>query len=156
GAKVELPVAQAGEQLEMTLTLTPNAENGTTAGTPETAKTAKLVNNGSGWSVEGTDALVTIKEVGGKQFAIISAEKAPNGGKLTAEIKDFAGNTANANVNNSKGEAQTGVTEATLAKGPTDETANEPEYSKARTDVPTIKAGRTEGTGTNGDQPNAG
>ncbi|MDG6411064.1 hypothetical protein, partial [Glaesserella parasuis] len=76
-----------GEQLEMTLTLTPNAENGTTAGTPETAKTAKLVNNGSGWSVEGTDALVTIKEVGGKQFAIISAEKAPNGGKLTAEIK---------------------------------------------------------------------
>ncbi|MDP0120947.1 hypothetical protein Q7381_11455, partial [Glaesserella parasuis] len=155
GAKVELPVAQAGEQLEMTLTLTPNAENGTTAGTPETAKTAKLVNSGSGWSVEGTDALVTIKEVGGKQFAIISAEKAPNGGKLTAEIKDFAGNTANANVNNSKGEAQTGVTEATLAKGPTDETAKEPDYSKDRTDVPTITAGRTEGT-SESDKPNAG
>ncbi|MDE4014659.1 hypothetical protein NUS68_02495, partial [Glaesserella parasuis] len=155
GAKVELPVAQAGEQLEMTLTLTPNAENGTTAGTPETAKTAKLVNSGSGWSVEGTDALVTIKEVGGKQFAIISAEKAPNGGKLTAEIKDFAGNTANANVNNSKGEAQTGVTEVTLAKGPTDETAKEPDYSKDRTDVPTITAGRTEGT-SESDKPNAG
>ncbi|MDG6310153.1 hypothetical protein P9Z71_07965 [Glaesserella parasuis] len=134
GAKVELPVAQAGEQLEMTLTLTPNAENGTTAGTPETAKTAKLVNNGSGWSVEGTDALVTIKEVGGKQFAIISAEKAPNGGKLTAEIKDFAGNKADAKVNNDKGELQANTTEATLSKAAGDEVVG-------RTDTPTIKAG---------------
>ncbi|WP_214645122.1 hypothetical protein [Glaesserella parasuis] len=134
GAKVELPVAQTGEQLEMTLTLTPNAENGTTAGTPETAKTAKLVNNGSGWSVEGTDALVTIKEVGGKQFAIISAEKAPNGGKLTAEIKDFAGNKADAKVNNDKGELQANTTEATLSKAAGDEVVG-------RTDPPTITAG---------------
>ncbi|MDP0377613.1 hypothetical protein Q7X32_09315 [Glaesserella parasuis] len=134
GAKVELPVAQAGEQLEMTLTLTPNAENGTTAGTPETAKTAKLVNNGSGWSVEGTDALVTIKEVGGKQFAIISAEKAPNGGKLTAEIKDFAGNKADAKVNNDKGELQANTKEATLSKAARDDVVG-------RTDPPTITAG---------------
>ncbi|MDP0472301.1 hypothetical protein Q7Y64_09405, partial [Glaesserella parasuis] len=134
GAKVELPVAQAGEQLEMTLTLTPNAENGTTAGTPETAKTAKLVNNGSGWSVEGTNELVTIKEIGGKKFAVISGEKAPNGGKLTAEIKDFAGNKADAKVNNDKGELQANTTEATLSKAAGDDVVG-------RTDTPTIKAG---------------
>ncbi|WP_420729009.1 hypothetical protein [Glaesserella parasuis] len=134
GAKVELPVAQAGEQLEMTLTLTPNAENGTTAGTPETAKTAKLVNNGSGWSVEGTNELVTIKEIGGKKFVVISGEKAPNGGKLTAEIKDFAGNKADAKVNNDKGELQANTKEATLSKAAGDDVVG-------RTDPPIITAG---------------
>ncbi|MDO9814087.1 hypothetical protein Q7492_04535 [Glaesserella parasuis] len=131
GAKVELPVAQAGEQLEMTLTLTPNAATGSTTETP---KTAKLVNSGSGWSVEGTNELVTIKEIGGKQFAIISAEKAPNGGKLTAEIKDFAGNKADAKVNNDKGELQANTKEATLSKAAGDDVVG-------RTDPPTITAG---------------
>ncbi|MFK5040163.1 hypothetical protein ACI3P4_04260 [Glaesserella parasuis] len=44
-----------------------------------------------------------------------------------------------------------------LNKGPTDATANEPEYSKVRTDVPTITAGRTEAVnGVQNDQPNSG
>ncbi|WP_214607514.1 hypothetical protein [Glaesserella parasuis] len=131
GAKVELPVAQAGEQLEMTLTLTPNAATGSTTETP---KTAKLVNSGSGWSVEGTNELVTIKEIGGKKFAVISGEKAPNGGKLTAEIKDFAGNKADAKVNNDKGELQANTKEATLSKAAGDDVVG-------RTDPPTITAG---------------
>ncbi|MDE4015514.1 hypothetical protein NUS68_07090 [Glaesserella parasuis] len=131
GAKVELPVAQAGEQLEMTLTLTPNAATGSTT---ETHKTAKLVNSGSGWSVEGTNELVTIKEIGGKKFAVISGEKAPNGGKLTAEIKDFAGNKADAKVNNDKGELQANTKEATLSKAAGDDVVG-------RTDPPTITAG---------------
>ncbi|MDO9797818.1 hypothetical protein Q7526_11710, partial [Glaesserella parasuis] len=70
--------------------------------------------------------------------------KAPLGGTISATTTDFAGNK----------QAQPETKD--LNKGPTDATANEPEYSKARTDVPTIKAGRTEGTGTNGDQPNSG
>ncbi|WP_426875686.1 hypothetical protein ACM216_09485 [Glaesserella parasuis] len=131
GAKVELPTAKEGEELEMTLTLTPNAATGSTTETP---KTAKLVNSGSGWSVEGTNELVTIKEIGGKKFAVISGEKAPNGGKLTAEIKDFAGNKADAKVNNDKGELQANTKEATLSKAAGDDVVG-------RTDPPIITAG---------------
>ncbi|MDO9901302.1 hypothetical protein Q7444_11335, partial [Glaesserella parasuis] len=74
---------------------------------------------------------------------ILSGDKVPYGGTIAATTTDFAGNKPEAVTQN-------------LNKGPTDETAKEPDYSKDRTDVPTIKAGRTEGTGTNGDQPNAG
>ncbi|MDP0318266.1 hypothetical protein Q7Z28_08900 [Glaesserella parasuis] len=134
GAKVELPVAQTGEQLEMTLTLTPNAAD-TAGGAAETPKTVKLVNNGgNGWTVDGTNDLVVIKDIDGKKFAVISGEKAPNGGKLTAEIKDFAGNKADAKVNNDKGELQANTTEATLSKAAGDDVVG-------RTDTPTIKAG---------------
>ncbi|MDG6772701.1 hypothetical protein QA338_11915, partial [Glaesserella parasuis] len=72
----------------------------------------------------------------------ISGDKAPLGGTISATTTDFAGNKPEAVTQN-------------LNKGPTDETAKEPDYSKARTDVPTIKAGRTEGT-SGDDQPNAG
>ncbi|MDP0351696.1 hypothetical protein Q7Z27_11955, partial [Glaesserella parasuis] len=84
-----------------------------------------------------------IKEINGKKVAIISGDKAPLGGTISATTTDFAGNKQDA--------AET----KELNKGPTDETAKEPDYSKARTDVPTITAGRTEGTG-DSDQPNSG
>ncbi|MDO9783954.1 hypothetical protein Q7511_11080, partial [Glaesserella parasuis] len=76
---------------------------------------------------------------------ILSGDKVPYGGTIAATTTDFAGNK----------QAQPETKD--LNKGPTDETANEPEYSKARTDVPTITAGRTEAVnGVSGDQPNAG
>ncbi|MDP0351747.1 hypothetical protein Q7Z27_12265, partial [Glaesserella parasuis] len=84
-----------------------------------------------------------IKEINGKKVAIISGDKAPLGGTISATTTDFAGNK------------QTQPETKDLNKGPTDETAKEPDYSKDRTDVPTIKAGRTEGT-SNDDQPNSG
>ncbi|WP_042906526.1 hypothetical protein [Glaesserella parasuis] len=132
GAKVELPTAKEGEELEMTLTLTPNAAD--TTGTTETPKTVKLVNNGNGWEIDGANDIVVIKEIDGKKFAVISGEKAPNGGKLTAEIKDFAGNKADAKVNNDKGELQANTKEATLSKAAGDDVVG-------RTDPPTITAG---------------
>ncbi|MDG6345814.1 hypothetical protein, partial [Glaesserella parasuis] len=148
GAKVELPTPAEGETLEVEITVTPKvagtANNGTL--TDGEAKKVTLTNTGGNWSVVGNtnSDLVTIKEINGKKVAIISGDKAPLGGTISATTTDFAGNK------------QTQEATATLAKGPTDETAKEPDYSKDRTDVPTIKAGRTEGTGTNGDQPNAG
>ncbi|MCT8557625.1 hypothetical protein KZ469_04025 [Glaesserella parasuis] len=147
GTKVELPTPAEGETLEVEITVTPKvdtANNGTL--TDGDAKKVTLTNNGGNWSVVGNtnSDLVTIKEINGKKVAIISGDKAPLGGTISATTTDFAGNK------------QTQEATATLAKGPTDETAKEPDYSKDRTDVPTIKAGRTEGTGTNSDQPNAG
>ncbi|MFK5193657.1 hypothetical protein ACI3PB_08720 [Glaesserella parasuis] len=148
GAKVELPTPAEGETLEVEITVTPKvdtANNGTL--TDGDAKKVTLTNNGGNWSVVGNtnSDLVTIKEINGKKVAIISGDKAPLGGTISATTTDFAGNKQNA--------AATG----TLNKGPTDETAKEPDYSKARTDVPTITAGRTEAVnGVSGDQPNAG
>ncbi|MDG6472332.1 hypothetical protein QAZ12_10070 [Glaesserella parasuis] len=148
GAKVELPTPAEGETLEVEITVTPKvdtANNGTL--TDGEAKKVTLTNNGGNWSVVGNtnSDLVTIKEINGKKVAIISGDKAPLGGTISATTTDFAGNK------------QTQEATATLAKGPTDATANEPEYSKARTDVPTITAGRTEAVnGVSGDQPNAG
>ncbi|MCT8823672.1 hypothetical protein KZ326_04830 [Glaesserella parasuis] len=146
GAKVELPTPAEGETLEVEITVTPKvdtANNGTL--TDGEAKKVTLTNNGGNWSVVGNtnSDLVTIKEINGKKVAIISGDKAPLGGTISATTTDFAGNK----------QAQEAT--ATLAKGPTDETAKEPDYSKDRTDVPTIKAGRTEGT-SNDDQPNSG
>ncbi|WP_426875681.1 Ig-like domain-containing protein [Glaesserella parasuis] len=146
GAKVELPTPAEGETLEVEITVTPKvdtANNGTL--TDGDAKKVTLTNNGGNWSVVGNtnSDLVTIKEINGKKVAIISGDKAPLGGTISATTTDFAGNKPEAVTQN-------------LNKGPTDETAKEPDYSKDRTDVPTIKAGRTEGTGTNSDQPNAG
>ncbi|MDG6475978.1 hypothetical protein, partial [Glaesserella parasuis] len=148
GAKVELPTPAEGETLEVEITVTPKvdtANNGTL--TDGEAKKVTLTNNGGNWSVVGNtnSDLVTIKEINGKKVAIISGDKAPLGGTISATTTDFAGNKQNA-----------AATE-TLNKGPTDETAKEPDYSKARTDVPTITAGRTEAVnGVSGDQPNAG
>ncbi|MDO9766229.1 hypothetical protein Q7523_12250, partial [Glaesserella parasuis] len=149
GAKVELPTPAEGETLEVEITVTPKvagtANNGTL--TDGDAKKVTLTNTGGNWSVVGNtnSDLVTIKEINGKKVAIISGDKAPLGGTISATTTDFAGNK------------QTQEATATLAKGPTDATANEPEYSKARTDVPTITAGRTEAVnGVSGDQPNAG
>ncbi|MCT8835811.1 hypothetical protein KZ461_01480 [Glaesserella parasuis] len=148
GAKVELPTPAEGETLEVEITVTPKvdtANNGTL--TDGDAKKVTLTNNGGNWSVVGNtnSDLVTIKEINGKKVAIISGDKAPLGGTISATTTDFAGNK------------QTQEATATLTKGPTDATANEPEYSKARTDVPTITAGRTEAVnGVSGDQPNAG
>ncbi|MDP0393836.1 Ig-like domain-containing protein, partial [Glaesserella parasuis] len=148
GAKVELPTPAEGETLEVEITVTPKVAGTDNNATPTNgeAKKVTLTNNGGNWSVVGNtnSDLVTIKEINGKKVAIISGDKAPLGGTISATTTDFAGNK------------QTQEATATLAKGPTDATANEPEYSKARTDVPTITAGRTEGTGTNSDQPNAG
>ncbi|ATW43573.1 hypothetical protein A2U20_07100 [Glaesserella parasuis D74] len=146
GAKVELPTPAEGETLEVEITVTPKvdtANNGTL--TDGDAKKVTLTNNGGNWSVVGNtnSDLVTIKEINGKKVAIISGDKAPLGGTISATTTDFAGNK------------QTQEATATLAKGPTDETAKEPDYSKARTDVPTITAGRTEGT-SESDKPNAG
>ncbi|MDO9874518.1 hypothetical protein Q7457_11570, partial [Glaesserella parasuis] len=146
GAKVELPTPAEGETLEVEITVTPKvagtANNGTL--TDGDAKKVTLTNTGGNWSVVGNtnSDLVTIKEINGKKVAIISGDKAPLGGTISATTTDFAGNKPEAVTQN-------------LNKGPTDETAKEPDYSKARTDVPTIKAGRTEGTGGD-DQPNAG
>ncbi|MDO9674764.1 hypothetical protein, partial [Glaesserella parasuis] len=148
GAKVELPTPAEGETLEVEITVTPKvdtANSGTL--TDGDAKKVTLTNNGGNWSVVGNtnSDLVTIKEINGKKVAIISGDKAPLGGTISATTTDFAGNK------------QTQEATATLAKGPTDATANEPEHSKARTDVPTITAGRTEAVnGVSGDQPNAG
>ncbi|MCT8582499.1 hypothetical protein KZ316_08965, partial [Glaesserella parasuis] len=148
GAKVELPTPAEGETLEVEITVTPKvdtANSGTL--TDGDAKKVTLTNNGGNWSVVGNtnSDLVTIKEINGKKVAIISGDKAPLGGTISATTTDFAGNK------------QTQEATATLAKGPTDATANEPEHSKARTDVPTITAGRTEAvSGVDNDQPNAG
>ncbi|MFW9298179.1 hypothetical protein ACN9OI_04740, partial [Glaesserella parasuis] len=148
GAKVELPTPAEGETLEVEITVTPKVAGTDNNATPTNgeAKKVTLAYNGSEWTVQnGSDnSLVTLKDIGGKKVAIISGDKAPLGGTISATTTDFAGNKQNA--------AET----KELNKGPTDETAKEPDYSKDRTDVPTIKAGRTEGTGTNGDQPNAG
>ncbi|MDO9665904.1 hypothetical protein [Glaesserella parasuis] len=149
GAKVELPTPAEGETLEVEITVTPKVAGTNNNATPTNgdAKKVTLAYNGSEWTVQnsnGSDnSLVTLKDIGGKKVAIISGDKAPLGGTISATTTDFAGNKPEAVTQN-------------LNKGPTDETAKEPDYSKARTDVPTIKAGRTEGTGTNGDQPNAG
>ncbi|MDD2173034.1 hypothetical protein N5918_08070, partial [Glaesserella parasuis] len=147
GAKVELPTPAEGETLEVEITVTPKvagtANNGTL--TDGEAKKVTLAYNGSEWTVQngnGSDnSLVTLKDIGGKKVAIISGDKAPLGGTISATTTDFAGNKPEAVTQN-------------LNKGPTDETAKEPDYSKDRTDVPTIKAGRSEGTGGD-DQPNA-
>ncbi|MDD2169177.1 hypothetical protein N5925_11490, partial [Glaesserella parasuis] len=147
GAKVELPTPAEGETLEVEITVTPKvagtANNGTL--TDGEAKKVTLTNTGGNWSVVGNtnSDLVTIKEINGKKVAIISGDKAPLGGTISATTTDFAGNK------------QTQPETKDLNKGPTDETAKEPDYSKDRTDVPTIKAGRTEGT-SNDDQPNSG
>ncbi|MCT8824565.1 hypothetical protein KZ326_09630 [Glaesserella parasuis] len=149
GAKVELPTPAEGETLEVEITVTPKVAGTDNNATPTNgeAKKVTLAYNGSEWTVQngnGSDnSLVTLKDIGGKKVAIISGDKAPLGGTISATTTDFAGNK----------QAQPETKD--LNKGPTDETAKEPDYSKARTDVPTIKAGRTEGTG-NGDQPNAG
>ncbi|WP_075606721.1 hypothetical protein, partial [Glaesserella parasuis] len=133
--------------LEVEITVTPKvagtANNGTL--TDGEAKKVTLTNTGGNWSVVGNtnSDLVTIKEINGKKVAIISGDKAPLGGTISATTTDFAGNK------------QTQPETKDLNKGPTDETAKEPDYSKDRTDVPTIKAGRTEGT-SNDDQPNSG
>ncbi|MDP0353811.1 hypothetical protein Q7Z50_10260, partial [Glaesserella parasuis] len=151
GAKVELPTPAEGETLEVEITVTPKVAGTNNNATPTNgeAKKVTLAYNGSEWTVQngnGSDnSLVTLKDIGGKKVAIISGDKAPLGGTISATTTDFAGNKQNA--------AATG----TLNKGPTDETAKEPDYSKARTDVPTITAGRTEAVnGVSGDQPNAG
>ncbi|MDE4015681.1 hypothetical protein NUS68_07950 [Glaesserella parasuis] len=149
GAKVELPTPAEGETLEVEITVTPKVAGTDNNATPTNgeAKKVTLTNNGGNWSVVGNtnSDLVTIKEINGKKVAIISGDKAPLGGTISATTTDFAGNK------------QTQEATATLAKGPTDATANEPEYSKARTDVPTITAGRTEAVnGVSGDQANAG
>ncbi|MDO9766163.1 hypothetical protein Q7523_11900, partial [Glaesserella parasuis] len=150
GAKVELPTPAEGETLEVEITVTPKvagtANNGTL--TDGEAKKVTLAYNGSEWTVQngnGSDnSLVTLKDIGGKKVAIISGDKAPLGGTISATTTDFAGNKPEAVTQN-------------LNKGPTDETAKEPDYSKDRTDVPTITAGRTEAVnGVSGDQPNAG
>ncbi|MDO9834675.1 hypothetical protein Q7499_11075, partial [Glaesserella parasuis] len=151
GAKVELPTPAEGETLEVEITVTPKVAGTNNNATPTNgdAKKVTLAYNGSEWTVQnsnGSDnSLVTLKDIGGKKVAIISGDKAPLGGTISATTTDFAGNK------------QTQEATATLAKGPTDATANEPEYSKARTDVPTITAGRTEAVnGVSGDQANAG
>ncbi|MDO9861197.1 hypothetical protein Q7441_11105, partial [Glaesserella parasuis] len=142
GAKIILPTPQSGELLEVKVTVTPKAENGQDT---QPAKEVTLTYNGTTWSLPNNDNSnlgLTLKKDGDKDVVILSGDKVPYGGTIAATTTDFAGNKPEAVTQN-------------LNKGPTDETAKEPDYSKARTDVPTIKAGRTEGTG-NGDQPNAG
>ncbi|MDP0377206.1 hypothetical protein Q7X32_07165, partial [Glaesserella parasuis] len=144
GAKITLPTPQSGELLEVKVTVTPKAENGQDT---QPAKEVTLTYNGTTWSLPNNDNSnlgLALKKDGDKDVVILSGDKVPYGGTIAATTTDFAGNK----------QAQPETKE--LNKGPTDATANEPEYSKARTDVPTIKAGRTEGTGTNDDQPNAG
>ncbi|MCT8589221.1 hypothetical protein KZ336_00200 [Glaesserella parasuis] len=143
GAKITLPTPQSGELLEVKVTVTPKAENGQDT---QPAKEVTLTYNGTTWSLPNNDNSnlgLTLKKDGDKDVVILSGDKVPYGGTIAATTTDFAGNKPEAVTQN-------------LNKGPKDETAKEPDYSKARTDVPTIKAGRTEGTGTNGDQPNAG
>ncbi|MDO9792513.1 hypothetical protein Q7504_11345, partial [Glaesserella parasuis] len=143
GAKITLPTPQSGELLEVKVTVTPKAENGQDT---QPAKEVTLTYNGTTWSLPNNDNSnlgLTLKKDGDKDVVILSGDKVPYGGTIAATTTDFAGNKPEAVTQN-------------LNKGPTDETAKEPDYSKDRTDVPTIKAGRTEGTGTNGDQPNAG
>ncbi|MDG6235441.1 hypothetical protein [Glaesserella parasuis] len=143
GAKITLPTPQSGELLEVKVTVTPKAENGQDT---QPAKEVTLTYNGTTWSLPNNDSSnlgLTLKKDGDKNVVILSGDKVPYGGTIAATTTDFAGNKPEAVTQN-------------LNKGPTDETAKEPDYSKDRTDVPTIKAGRTEGTGTNSDQPNAG
>ncbi|MFK5198930.1 hypothetical protein, partial [Glaesserella parasuis] len=143
GAKITLPTPQSGELLEVKVTVTPKAENGQDT---QPAKEVTLTCNGTTWSLPNNDSSnlgLTLKKDGDKNVVILSGDKVPYGGTIAATTTDFAGNKPEAVTQN-------------LNKGPTDETAKEPDYSKDRTDVPTIKAGRTEGTGTNSDQPNAG
>ncbi|MDO9744039.1 hypothetical protein Q7455_10190, partial [Glaesserella parasuis] len=141
GAKVVLPTPAQGEALEVEITLTPKGENGAS----EQAKKVKLAHNGSQWVVEGDNAnLITLKQVDGKTVAIVTGDKAPFGGTLSATTTDFAGNKPEQ------------VATQELNKGPTDQTAKDT-HSPERTDVPTITAGRTEAVnGVSGDQPNAG
>ncbi|MDE3930845.1 hypothetical protein NUS50_03645 [Glaesserella parasuis] len=141
GAKVVLPTPAQGEALEVEITLTPKGENGAS----EQAKKVKLAHNGSQWVVEGDNAnLITLKQVDGKTVAIVTGDKAPFGGTLSATTTDFAGN-----------KPEQAATQK-LNKGPTDQTAKDT-HSPERTDVPTITAGRTEAVnGVSGDQPNAG
>ncbi|MDE3944765.1 hypothetical protein NUS41_04330, partial [Glaesserella parasuis] len=141
GAKVVLPTPAQGEALEVEITLTPKGENGAS----EQAKKVKLAHNGSQWVVEGDNAnLITLKQVDGKTVAIVTGDKAPFGGTLSATTTDFAGN-----------KPEQAATQE-LNKGPTDQTAKDT-HSPERTDVPTITAGRTEAVnGVSGDQPNAG
>ncbi|MDO9975371.1 hypothetical protein Q7409_05135 [Glaesserella parasuis] len=143
GAKITLPTPQSGELLEVKVTVTPKAENGQDT---QPAKEVTLTYNGTTWSLPNNDSSnlgLTLKKDGDKNVVILSGDKVPYGGTIAATTTDFAGNKPEAVTQN-------------LNKGPTDETAKEPDYSKDRTDVPTIKTGRTEGTGTNSDQPNAG
>ncbi|MCT8517200.1 hypothetical protein KZ376_04400 [Glaesserella parasuis] len=143
GAKITLPTPQSGELLEVKVTVTPKAENGQDT---QPAKEVTLTYNRTTWSLPNNDSSnlgLTLKKDGDKNVVILSGDKVPYGGTIAATTTDFAGNKPEAVTQN-------------LNKGPTDETAKEPDYSKDRTDVPTIKAGRTEGTGTNSDQPNAG
>ncbi|MDG6856748.1 hypothetical protein, partial [Glaesserella parasuis] len=143
GAKITLPTPQSGELLEVKVTVTPKAENGQDT---QPAKEVTLTYNGTTWSLPNNDSSnlgLTLKKDGDKNVVILSGDKVPYGGTIAATTTDFAGNKPEAVTQN-------------LNKGPKDGTAKEPDYSKARTDVPTIKAGRTEGTGTNSDQPNAG
>ncbi|MFK5078871.1 hypothetical protein [Glaesserella parasuis] len=139
GAKVELPTPAQGEALEVEITLTPKGENGAS----EQAKKVKLAHNGSRWVVEGDNAnLITLKQVDGKTVAIVTGDKAPFGGTLSATTTDFAGN-----------KPEQAATQE-LNKGPTDQTAKDT-HSPERTDVPTITAGRAEAvSGVSGDQPN--
>ncbi|WP_420734768.1 hypothetical protein, partial [Glaesserella parasuis] len=141
GAKVVLPTPAQGEALEVEITLTPKGENGAS----EQAKKVKLAHNGSQWVVEGDNAnLITLKQVDGKTVAIVTGDKAPFGGTLSATTTDFAGN-----------KPEQAATQE-LNKGPTDQTAKDT-HSPERTDVPTITAGRTEAvSGVDNDQPNAG
>ncbi|MDG6362536.1 hypothetical protein, partial [Glaesserella parasuis] len=143
GAKITLPTPQSGELLEVKVTVTPKAENGQDT---QPAKEVTLTYNGTTWSLPNNDNSnlgLTLKKDGDKDVVILSGDKVPYGGTIAATTTDFAGNK------------QTQEATATLAKGPTDETAKEPDYSKDRTDVPTITAGRTEGT-SESDKPNAG
>ncbi|MCT8543915.1 hypothetical protein KZ368_01360 [Glaesserella parasuis] len=141
GAKVVLPTPAQGEALEVEITLTPKGENGAS----EQAKKVKLAHNGSQWVVEGDNAnLITLKQVDGKTVAIVTGDKAPFGGTLSATTTDFAGN-----------KPEQAATQE-LNKGPTDQTAKDT-HSPERTDVPTITAGRAEAvSGVDNDQPNAG
>ncbi|MDG6411054.1 hypothetical protein, partial [Glaesserella parasuis] len=133
GAKITLPTPQSGELLEVKVTVTPKAENGQDT---QPAKEVTLTYNGTTWSLPNNDNSnlgLTLKKDGDKDVVILSGDKVPYGGTIAATTTDFAGNKPEAVTQN-------------LNKGPTDETAKEPDYSKDRTDVPTIKAGRTEGT----------
>ncbi|MFW9329200.1 hypothetical protein ACN9OH_11185, partial [Glaesserella parasuis] len=142
GAKITLPTPQSGELLEVKVTVTPKAENGQDT---QPAKEVTLTYNGTTWSLPNNDNSnlgLTLKKDGDKDVVILSGDKVPYGGTIAATTTDFAGNKPEAVTQN-------------LNKGPTDETAKEPDYSKDRTDVPTITAGRTEGT-SESDKPNAG
>ncbi|MFW9297647.1 hypothetical protein ACN9OI_01905, partial [Glaesserella parasuis] len=128
--------------MEVKVTVTPKAENGQDT---QPAKEVTLTYNGTTWSLPNNDNSnlgLTLKKDGDKDVVILSGDKVPYGGTIAATTTDFAGNKPEAVTQN-------------LNKGPTDETAKEPDYSKDRTDVPTITAGRTEGT-SESDKPNAG